>query len=413
MRILANILTLLLFMGAVILAYVGWPVEGDKFKAGEIHLYPAYYILLIYVFFAFLSNRMDRRKGRAALIIIALTFIWFLGGKVLGQTLSKMILFNSMALPAMYYIFYQSLYGERTRTNVKKILLFMFLLNSLWAIYERLTMTLWFPVDMIRSDFSFDRETDSAVFRSSALLGNPLTNALIMAIIMVFILTSKMNMFRKYFMYFIGLFGLFCFNARASIMISGGTLGLYMLYALFRKKSSVSQRLFAFIMLVVSVVVGIYLLKSGFGGRFEERGDITEDDSTMARIQVWDIFLKGDITDFLWGMSGDEAEKLAISAMGMIHIENWYILSSLVVGLVITTIVVLLFIPLFRNVLRPYDRFTSFLILIVVVGLSSTNNSLACGVPALPIFFACCYAFKNVKGRNRVNKTKECVEINE
>ncbi len=408
MRFLAYILTSLLFLGPVVLAYMGWPVEGDIFKS--VHLYPAYYILLVYVFYAFFFNKMDKRDSRAALLILAIVFVWYAGGRLWGLSRSKMVLFNSMALPAMYYIFYRSLKGENIRKRLKVVLLFMFLLNSLFAIYERLTMTLWFPFDLIRTDFTLGEINDYAVFRSSALLGHPLTNALIMAIIMIFILTSGMKSLLKYPLYFIGMFGLFCFNSRAAIMISGGTLGLYLLSSLFKKRKSIGSRLFSVAMLSCSVAVGFYLFSSGYGGRFEEQGDFSSDDSTLARVHVWDIFLKGDITDFLWGMSGDDAEKIALNVMGIVHIENWYILSSMIVGLVITTLVVILFVSLFRNILRPYGRFTSFLILVVVVGLSSTNNSLACGVPAIAMFFACSYAFnegnKNVYKLNRRESSK-------
>lgn len=392
MRILAWIVTILLFIGPVVLAVMGWPVEGDAFK--ELHLYPAYYILLVYVLFAFVTNRMDKFDCGAAIRIIILTFLWYIGSKVLGEPRSKMILFNSMALPAMYFIFYRSLKGDENRKMVKNILIFMFLLNSLMAIYERLTMTLLFPFDIIRSDFFMDRVTDYTFFRSSALLGHPLTNALMMAIVMAFILISKLHSILKYILYFIGMVGLLCFNSRAAIMISGGVLGLFLMRLLFKKESSFLHRLFAFFMLAISVLLGIYMLRSGFGGRIEENSDLSQDDSTLARIQVWDIFLQGDITDFLWGMSGNDAEKIAFQVMGIVHIENWFILSSMIVGLVITTIVVILFVPLFRKMIRPYDRFSSFLIILVVVGLSSTNNSLACGVQAIAMFFACSYAFE-------------------
>ena len=180
-------------------------------------------------------------------------------------------------------------------------------------------------------------------------------------------------------------------------MISAGSFALYAIRPLFQRDVSLIRRTLAIVLLALFVVLGVYLLSIGYGGRFEEQGSFSEDSSTLARIDVWGIFTQYGITNFLWGMSGKDVEAIAMSVLGMTHIENWFILSTMVVGLVVTLIVSLFFIPLYRYAQLAYDRFSSFLIFIVVVGLSSTNNSLACGVQALSLFFACCFAFQEIE----------------
>ncbi len=390
MNLLSYTLTILLFIGPVILGVLGLPVEGD-FK--KLFFYPSFYILFIYTIYSYLTDKIDKSSNKSALYILFIAAIWLVANKLIGRSMSKMILINSMALPAMYYIFFQSVDDRDVFKSIKYIILFLFACNGLVAIYERITISNFFPFDMIRSDIDVGGIGNEMLFRSSAFLGHPLTNALIMAIIMIFILTSKMKTIKKIVLYSIGMFSLFCFNSRASILISVITLFLYFINPLFNKEVSKKKKFLFIALLFLSAIVGIYLLSLGFGGRFEERGDFSTDDSVLARINIWDVFLYNDISVFLWGMSGDDAEDMAFALIGMAHIENWFILSSMLVGLVVTSIVVFLFIPLFKNSLKPYSNFVKLLILIVVVGLSSTNNSLACGVPALATFFVCSRAF--------------------
>lgn len=394
MKLLTYFLTFLLFLGPVVLAVLGIPVEGDRFKT--FYLYPSFYVLIVFVSIAYLQRSLDEKKYRYAIWIIFVAFAWFAVNKVLGRFNSKMILFNSMGLPAMYYIFYQYLEGVAIveRSKIKKLILVMFAINGLMAVHERLTLNLFFPFDLIRSDFTLDLDTDDTIFRSAALLGHPLTNALLMSIIMVFILTSRMKPFLRYVLYLLGFFSLFCFNSRASIMFSAATFALYAIRPLFQKKTSWGKRFLSLFLLAAFAAVGLYLLQAGYGGRFEEQGDFSEDSSTLARIEVWGIFSQYGLTNFLWGMSGKDVEEIALGVMGITHIENWFILSTMIVGLIVTILVVVLFIPLYRISSRPFDRYTSFLIFFTVIGLASTNNSLACGVPALSFYFACCYAFK-------------------
>ena len=393
MNLLVFVLTFLLFIGPVIMAVMGWPLYGFVEKSKVLYLYPSFYILTVVTFYFYFQKRLTDKKFKFAILIILVTFSWYFVDKILAREGNMNVLFHSMALPAMYYILYESLDNNHNyKKQVRAIILFMFTFNAIMAIYERLTMTLYYPYDLIRLGFDYALDEDM-VFRSSALLGHPLTNALIMASIMAFILTSNIKDIMKYFLFLIGFFSLFCFNARAAIAISALTFLLYTIRPIFQKKASWSKRFFSFVLLISFAIVGFYLFKAGFGGRFEERGELSEDGSALARIEVFSIISEYGISNFLWGMPYKDVENIALAVLGMTHIENWFILSTMIVGLVITTIVVILFIPVYWHAVQPYDRYTSFLIFISTIVLASTNNSLATGIPALSIFFACCYAF--------------------
>lgn len=397
MKILTFLLTILLFISPVFMAVNGWPIVGfgDKFK--EMYLYPSFYILTIVVFFLFIQRRLLEKRYRYALCVIFITFSWFIVNRIADGVANRNVLLHSMNLPAMYYVYYEYMKENEFPINsLKKLLIFLFLFNALIAIYERLTLTLFYPYDLIRTDFDYLLDEEE-VFRSSAMLGHPLTNALIMSIMMTFILISNLRPIVKYSLFFTGFLSLFCFNARAAIIISAGIFVLYMIRPIFKKDSSKRSRLFAVFVLVVFALFGFYLLQSGYGGRFEERGDFSEDGSVLARLDVFDIVIQYGISNYLWGLPPDEVDQIAMSVLGMTHIENWFILSTLSSGLIITTIVTLLYVPIYRNATLPYSKYSSFLIFIATIVLGSTNNSFATGIPALSIFFACCYAFTPVE----------------
>ena len=250
-----------------------------------------------------------------------------------------------------------------------------------------------FPIQIIRYEDEIEILYYANEFRSNALIGYPLTNALIMSIIMVFILISDMRLIKKMALYCIGLFSLFCFNARASIMISVLSLFLYLIRPFVTNKTfSIKNIIFTFTFVLISMAFVSFLFDAGFGGRFEARGDFSVDSSVLSRLDVFSLLLKFDISELLWGVSGD-IRNISLSILGSIHVENWFILSSLQVGVVITTVVTVLFVPVFSKSLKPYSKYESLLIIMITIGLASTNNSLACGAPALSICFVCAYAF--------------------
>ena len=404
MRILAIFLTFLLFIGPVLSAVLGWPLYGFVEKSKVLYLYPSFYILFIVIIWSYLKGKLKDIRYKYAVLIIFVSFSWFIIDKICGREANLNILFHSMALPAMYFILYELLEDNTlNRNSIKIVILIMFVINALMAIYERLTLTLYFPYDLIRSEFDYALE-EEVVFRSSALLGHPLTNALVMSIVMTFIIISDLNFYKKYSLYFLGFISLFCFNARAAIMISAGIFVLYNTRRLFKKGVSLSRLFFLALLLVVFISIGAYLLNAGFGGRFEENGDFSEDSSTLARIEVFAILSHYGLSNFLWGLPYKDVENMAIEVLGMTHIENWFILSTMIVGLVVTTIVTVFFVFVYRRAVKMYDLFSAFLIFIGTIVLGSTNNSFATGIPALSVFFACSYAFAPISFKGvRIN----------
>lgn len=393
MNIIAYIITFLLFIGPVVLSLLGWTVEGDM--TSHVKYYPAFYILLVFTFSSLFNNSAWNKYNKIALLIVFITIIYFSTTRLLlGRKISSMVLLNSMSLPAMYFLFWH-IVKEKYKKGVLNTILTLFIANNLLAIYERFSHTLFFPFDLIRKDLNMAGVEETDVFRSTALLAHPLSNALIMSIVMSFILLSDMKTNKKYTLYFIGLIGIFCFNARAAIIISVLIFALYHAKRILSDNTSMSVKILSILLAVVTVIFIKYLFDIGLAGRFAERGNFAQDDSALQRLYVWMLFQKYDISYFLWGLPGDMIQKMTLSAYGSRYVENWFIASTLSVGLIITISIILLFIPLFKSAVKPFSKYNSFLLIFTCIGLASTNNSLACGVPAIATFFTCCYAFGN------------------
>lgn len=398
MKLLAQILTVLLFIGPVVLSVLNWPIESDS---GNNRPYPSLFILVIYIFWAFFLNKLNKRNNRWALIIVITAFFTYIGSKLLGRSLNSMVLLNSISLPALYFIFFNSNKLQNMKQTIKKTLIVSFIINTIIAVYERLTMKNIFPISLLHSNTVIDYTHTLDSFRSNSLLGHPLSNALITSIVMIFVLTSTMNYLKKYFLYYIGMLSIFCYNARAAIMISGVTLVLYLLRPIIQNKHTHLRNKFVSIFVIfLSIFIAAYLFYSGYGNRFEVLGDFSTDGSTLARVNIWKVFSYMDYSEILFGISNNEIYSLTERTVGMAHVENWFIMIGMCIGFILTIFFIVLFIPLFKKALTSFDKYTSFLIIIVVIGLASTNNSLSCGVPAIATFFVCSYAFANINDSN-------------
>ena len=97
MILLTYLLTFLLFIGPVVLAVIGWPVEGDMFK--DVHYYPAFYILVVYFLYAYSKNFIDKDTNRYAIMILGVYYT-IAGQFTVGAILAFQGLLASFLAPA-------------------------------------------------------------------------------------------------------------------------------------------------------------------------------------------------------------------------------------------------------------------------------------------------------------------------
>lgn len=381
-RIFAYILTILLFIGPSILHSLDFPVEGLQ---NSRYFYPGFYLIIPAIVYVYWKQDTTFMKYPDKQIGLLLIFV-FLSCLIFYE--KKTLLINSIALPTLYGLFFVNM-SLADMKNMRKIVLVMFIVNCTLAICERLFMHNLFPMSSVYKYMAFS-QTDLGLFRSSALLGHPLSNALITSIIMGFIMVSSIGNTLKYGLLLLGFFALVCFNARGAVIITGISTFVYFLWRLFTLQESFKSKLLGILFIATCVVFMAMLLSNGFGGRFFEYA-VREDDSILARIKVWNILKKMSLDSWLFGM--DDVRAYAMKTIGSFHIENWLIIYVMNFGIIVTAMYITLFIPIFRYFMRPYTKFHSLMVFGIFICVASTNNSLATNVPAISMFFVCSRAF--------------------
>lgn len=391
MKLISYLLIVLLFMGPSVLTILGWPVE--KSTSFFTSLYPSFYILLIVLLFA--SPKVRRQYKSAAILVVAPILYWMIAKFFFGISLSKGVTFNSLSLPAMYAIFFTSSLISISSNEVRKTILLLYCVNSLIAIYERLSLQSLFPTTIGYLSGALDQSGfDAQIFRSSSLIGHHLSNALITSIIMAYVLVSDIKIAMKFSLYGLGFIALLCFNARASIIISVLFFSVFLLKYIFVINKKAYHRGWVIIIGIFFFYILTFLFGQGFGARLMNTDFTAADSSILARISIWNIFETYDLSQFLFGMEGERVYAMALFVTGLAHVENWLILMIMNDGLILIALCVLLFIPLFKKTYSYYSNFDWWFCFCVFIILASTNNSLACGVPAIAMYFACAYGFK-------------------
>jgi hypothetical protein len=255
-----------------------------------------------------------------------------------------------------------------------KLFMFFFLLETILASIERILGFNIFGWQLTEGEMITEAASD---FRSTSLHGHPLYNALIVSTSMAFILTSRISMRSKLMLWMLGFFSILCFNTRSSIVGNALLFIIFVVYTLLRRDGVAKQdkRLLAFMAVVFSLVGGILFFVLGFGSRLMDMG-LFDESSSMARVNVFDVFDYYPFEDFLWGMDFVQYEY-AMYYAGLEIIENFYVAYILRNGFVFLVVYVLLYIWLVKSLYRGYDSFTKWFTCGAFVIIASTNNSLS------------------------------------
>lgn len=281
----------------------------------------------------------------------------------------------------------------RQKEIMQKVLFFFLLVEFCMAFYERMTLSVLFNSD----SYHTMSEGTTWTFRSSALLGHPLGNAMAISIINIFILCSQLSFKIKVSSYIIVLISLFCFNERGNIIISFIT-SLPILFLLYKKESLHNKIRFKIVLLPLFCAFIYILSTSDWGGRLFNV-DHSQDASLLARIEALDSFSYLTQEELFWG-SPDNYESLT-NKMGLVGIENGIITILIYHGLIIG-VPMLIFLILFqyRILNSSYSLLPKILILITFYGIGVTNPHMSNPYQWF-IFISSFYAFHPIKRYNR------------
>ena len=330
------------------------------------------------------THFFERSKYDMYLVFFAFLMMLYMGFRD-GVEGMKFVFFFSL-FPFILSIYLKGL-GSNTLKLIRIIILLFFVLECTLAIYERLFLINLFPY-FTDSDGLYLME--DWAFRSSSFRGHPLSNALTVSIISGFILLSnELKAKVKLPLLIMGLFSLFCFNARGAILI--WTL-LLIIYFINNFKKGFSSPVTTLVKVVIALpIIGaiIYFLStSSFGGRIFNSGVI--DGSSSTRLDVFDFYKYISFEDLLLGNKYNYT--YVMNMLGAAGVENSIIVLILKYGLIFAFIAIVFYFIWVKQKLINDSLWAKFVLIFSFLMVGMTNNSLAGFFPWC-LFVICYYAF--------------------
>ena len=334
----------------------------------------SYGILIILFFYSLFFNFrfFKKRNFKIEWYIIIVFLLYGLIKLVDDDIQSLQSSFFFLAVPMMISMLVQ-IQSVQTKQKIAKIVLFFFVIESILAIYERITYTNTFELDIIDDITSIDFESWS--FRSTSFLGHPLNNALCVSIMMGTILVSKINEKYKFIFLIIGFLGILSFNARGATLVMSFII-IYYFYLSYKKYG---RQIYYKTLLVLASIIGVsffyYIITStSLGGRLMNYDKII-DGSAQARLDVFEAFNYFSGNDFLFGNQSLYVPIMEKLAQG--GIENSYIVIILKFGIIIGVPVIILLISYVFNKLKGFILSKKIILVFSFLIIGSTNNGLA------------------------------------
>lgn len=277
----------------------------------------------------------------------------------------------------------------KKKSNVVKVVILIYVVECVLAIYERINLINFFPVVTEGDDIGAIQEQISEGFRSTALLGHPLNNALCVSIIMGFIVCAKINKFFKISLILLGFVAILAFNARGAILIWGVIGGYIVLFS----SGGGWKRLINTSLLLVSCMLFIFysydfLIDYGFGDRLLNDGII--DGSALTRFEVFSSFDFISTFDLWLGNSSNYAYVTNKLMAG--GVENSYITIVIRHGIVLGLLFFGAYYLLVKKLIRGYSLQHKVIIFASFILVGSTNNGLAVWLP-WGFFLVCANSF--------------------
>lgn len=374
MKILDYLIIISLFLGDSFLAIIGWKNFENYSQITAI--IPSFYLLLISVI---CSKSYNSKEYRWHILFIILVFVLY---KIVWGKWTHAMLFGNLLIPIFTILWIQDVMKRGNTRGCFNLFIFLMIIEIGLAYFERFTSHLFFPYSLFNPD-DINGYADSTFFRSNALLGHPLTNAVAVSLFFSFFIISDI---RNKWIWAICLFGsILCFNARAAIIF---TIFFFFLYYACQYKISIRS---AF-MLCIMVICAYYgIIEYGLADRLLEM-EISEDDSsTMSRLIIFDVFYHLDWNILFRGIN-DQLDFIE-TQLGLAHIENSFIHFTLSLGLLMAIyayyliIVILIKSTTHLNLLARLYVICNFFVII------NSNNILSCQKTSVALFIVCSYLF--------------------
>lgn len=337
---------------------------------------------------------------RLALLISGSAFGWLCLRYIIGEQGAFRETIFFLILPAFLISIFP--YKEirkciELRVTISRFLYCFFIIECSLAILEFAIQQHIFGWEEMTYAKGLVKYDIQAGFRSVALLKGPLNNALVITVMMLFYLFDPdLPLKRKIPLWLLGLIAIFCFNARAAIVINLLSLFIFVCKGILDSTSKNRNRYLAFF--VTTCIVLFLLYTYNWGGRFWDVAKIKNDSSIDVRLRLFNYMAKADWSDYLWGYSTSEVKHEMATKINVKVIENFWILYIFRLGIVATIYFTVLYFCLCKKLLTSYTTFNKVVISLLFISLASANNSIYVDFMPLFTFMLCAYTHSPANG---------------
>jgi hypothetical protein len=375
---------IIFILGDNILELVGWH-HRDFTSSPIFRVYPLFYILIVLLGYYFITGKLTFAdllfRMRNELTFLSILFAIILYGQITKNSNPMSWYLDSLVIPCIILIFLR-MTDKKTLIDFKKWIYIFFFFSAGISLIEKVTGKLLFLKD---SPWYFD------YFRSTALYGHPLNNALIMSVLTIILFLSTKNSYLKMAVLAAGMISIFCFGARGALLGVFGGIFLNILLNAFGFTKDPNRNIKSGLMYLASFALILILVISftNLGDRITGLAKV--DESAEARVGTLNILDQVNIEDLIWtGVSLDKVDKLQYLS-GVEIIENFYIVWLLNFGLIFTIILIISLIRFLYNMMRNVGADVKLSILFTLIIVSSTNNSLSSSTYVITILVMAYY----------------------
>jgi hypothetical protein len=379
---------LILFMGANVLSFLG--IDNAIF---------VYFILLVATipFLSTLRVHKTLRNRKYEILILILIVVMLLnrmrGGMLEDSIRNATTLFITPVLFILFPMEVRNKMDYKLMKGITKLLIAFYVVECFVAIIEfvfKFHLFGWVDTSFETNLLNLS-QWDS--FRSVALHGSPLTNALLVTIVNAFFTVSSINNKYKFILWFMGFLAVLAFNARIAIFLNV-FLFIYQVFKIVTsQRVSISKKMVTYIGISLFVPIIVFLIiYKGWGDRLF-KNELFDKNSGQVRLDVFSIFDYVSSSRLLMGHSMKSFESIRDLA-GLLIIENFWICLILLFGLVFVLFLVLFYFKLMKKYLKSYSFVDGLVVSSVFLVLASANNSLFTQYIPLFLFLICLSIFR-------------------
>lgn len=270
-----------------------------------------------------------------------------------------------------------------------RVLLYFCVVNVCFALYESMTQTSLFPMQIADLDVG-DMPVNTDEFRAQAFFNHPLTASLITSMAIFLLYNMKMRFVAAGSIFGFLLLGLLAYGGRTALgvtLIMSALAALWMLFDGILRRNLKMDFVAAIVSaaIIVPVLAVIVVTQTTIGDRIVN--NLYFDGSAEVRVTQWLVLDHLTLSNWLFGISHTDLDRIKYQiGLGgaQTDIENFWLLMFLNLGLIGFAVFVAVFVGFLLHLARYAGTMNGWLIVVAAVIIDSTSNSL--GVKSVDLF---------------------------